>query len=67
MMKALRFHGQKDIRLEDVEVPKCGKGQVMVSRAMSDVSMAGSDQLMFRSNLHMLAYAGQVRSKSDIH
>lgn len=30
MMKAVRFHGQKDIRLEDVEVPKCGEGQVKV-------------------------------------
>ena len=30
MMKALRFHGQKDIRLDEVEVPKCGKGQVKV-------------------------------------
>lgn len=30
-MKALRFHGQKDIRLEEVEIPKCGKGQVKVS------------------------------------
>ncbi|KAI9810687.1 MAG: hypothetical protein M1827_006146 [Pycnora praestabilis] len=27
-MKAVRFHGQRDIRLEDIEVPKCGKGQV---------------------------------------
>lgn len=33
MMKALRFHGQKDIRLEEVEIPKCGKGQVKVSVA----------------------------------
>ena len=31
MMKAVRFHGQKDIRLDEVEVPKCGKGQVKVS------------------------------------
>ncbi len=29
-MKALRFHGQKDIRLENIDVPKCGKGQVKV-------------------------------------
>ena len=30
MMKALRFHGQNDIRLEDVEIPKCGMDQVKV-------------------------------------
>lgn len=32
MMKAVRFHGQKDIRLENIEIPKCGKGQVKVSQ-----------------------------------
>lgn len=32
MMKALRFHGQRDLRLEDVEVPVCGKDQVKVRR-----------------------------------
>lgn len=31
MMKAVRFHGRKDIRLDEVEIPSCGKGQVMVS------------------------------------
>lgn len=30
MMKALRFHGQRDLRLEEIEIPKCGKGQVKV-------------------------------------
>jgi len=34
-MKALRFHGQNDIRLEDVEVPQCGKDQVKVRPDMS--------------------------------
>ncbi|KAL9008218.1 MAG: hypothetical protein Q9173_006634 [Seirophora scorigena] len=32
MMKAVRFHGKGDIRLDDVEVPTCGKGQVKVDR-----------------------------------
>ncbi|KAL8731168.1 MAG: hypothetical protein Q9166_003575 [cf. Caloplaca sp. 2 TL-2023] len=40
-MKAVRFHGQKDIRLEDVEVPKCGKGQVKVKPAY--VGICGTD------------------------
>lgn len=30
MMKAVRFHGQRDIRLDDVEIVQCGKGQVKV-------------------------------------
>lgn len=33
MMKALRFHGQKDIRLDEVEIVQCGKGQVKVGQA----------------------------------
>lgn len=31
MMKAVRFHGPGDIRLDEVEEPVCGKGQVKVS------------------------------------
>ena len=30
MMKAVRFHGQRDIRLDDVEIMQCGRGQVKV-------------------------------------
>lgn len=30
MMKAVRFHGQRDIRLDDVEIVQCGEGQVKV-------------------------------------
>jgi threonine dehydrogenase-like Zn-dependent dehydrogenase len=30
-MKAVRFHGQRDVRVEEVEEPKCGVGQVKVS------------------------------------
>ncbi|KAL8702924.1 MAG: hypothetical protein Q9201_003904 [Fulgogasparrea decipioides] len=41
MMKAVRFHGQKDIRLEQIEVPTCGKGQVMVKPAY--VGICGTD------------------------
>jgi threonine dehydrogenase-like Zn-dependent dehydrogenase len=29
-MKAVRFHGQKDIRFEEIEEPTCGKGQIKV-------------------------------------
>ena len=30
MMKTVRFHGQGDIRLDDVEITQCGRGQVKV-------------------------------------
>lgn len=40
-MKALRFHGQKDIRLEEIEVPKCGKAQIKVKPAF--VGICGTD------------------------
>ncbi|KAI9836756.1 MAG: hypothetical protein M1837_003244 [Sclerophora amabilis] len=40
-MKALRFHGQRDIRLDDVPVPTCGKGQVKVKPKF--VGICGTD------------------------
>lgn len=30
VMKSVRFHGPGDIRLDEVEEPICGKGQVKV-------------------------------------
>lgn len=30
-MRAVRFHGREDIRLDEVEEPFCGSGQVKVS------------------------------------
>jgi len=30
-MQAVRFHGKLDIRLEEIPIPVCGKGQVKVS------------------------------------
>lgn len=30
-MNAVRFHGQKDIRLEKIPIPQCGKGQVKIA------------------------------------
>ncbi|KAI4131605.1 MAG: hypothetical protein LQ347_002898 [Umbilicaria vellea] len=40
-MQALRFHGQKDIRLEEVDIPTCGKGQVKIKPAY--VGICGTD------------------------
>ncbi|KAH8433441.1 uncharacterized protein LDX57_011075 [Aspergillus melleus] len=40
-MKAVRFHGPGDIRIEEIEEPVCGKGQVKVRPAY--VGICGSD------------------------
>lgn len=34
-MKSVRFHGPGDIRLDEVEEPMCGKGQVKVCTSFS--------------------------------
>ncbi|CAL3964075.1 unnamed protein product [Diplocarpon coronariae] len=41
MMRALRFHGQQDIRLDQIPIPVCGKGQVKVKPAF--VGICGTD------------------------
>lgn len=38
MMKSVRFHGPGDIRLDEVEEPVCGKGQVKVSLVSEEPS-----------------------------
>ncbi|KAI9056156.1 hypothetical protein LZ554_001084 [Drepanopeziza brunnea f. sp. 'monogermtubi'] len=40
-MRALRFHGQRDIRLDRVPVPVCGRGQVKIRPAF--VGICGTD------------------------
>ncbi|MCJ1486097.1 hypothetical protein MMC06_006273, partial [Schaereria dolodes] len=40
-MKALRFYGKEDLRLEEVEIPKCGNGQVKIRPAF--VGICGTD------------------------
>lgn len=30
-MRAVRFHGRRDIRIDEVEEPVCGNGQVKAS------------------------------------
>ena len=34
MMKAVRFHGQRDIRLDDVDSVQCGRDQVKVGSTL---------------------------------
>ncbi|KAH8588873.1 chaperonin 10-like protein [Bisporella sp. PMI_857] len=40
-MRAVRFHGQKDIRLDEIPEPVCGPGQVKIRPAF--VGLCGSD------------------------
>ena len=42
MMKAVRYHGQRDIRLEDVEIVPCGRDQVMVDTSPKYPSASNS-------------------------
>ncbi|GJP97414.1 hypothetical protein AlacWU_10313 [Aspergillus niger] len=41
VMKAARFHGRGDIRVEEIEEPTCGKGQVKMRPSF--VGICGSD------------------------
>ena len=38
MMKAVRFHGQRDIRLDDVYSVQCGRDQVKVGSTLPNSS-----------------------------
>lgn len=40
-MKAVRFHGKEDLRLEDIPEPTCGKGQIKIKPAWCGI--CGSD------------------------
>lgn len=33
LMNAVRFHGQEDLRFEQIPEPECGKGQVKIKPA----------------------------------
>lgn len=44
-MRALRFHGQKDIRLDQIPIPLCGKGQVKVKPAFVGICGTGTSTL----------------------
>jgi threonine dehydrogenase-like Zn-dependent dehydrogenase len=40
-MRAARFHGIGDIRIEQIEEPKCGDGQVKVKPAFVGICGTG--------------------------
>lgn len=48
-MRALRFHGQKDIRLDQIPIPNCGKGQVKVKPAFVGICGTGESILKISS------------------
>lgn len=39
-MRAVRFHGRGDIRLDEIEEPVCGNGQVKASLALLLIAFA---------------------------
>ncbi|PYH49503.1 uncharacterized protein BP01DRAFT_420446 [Aspergillus saccharolyticus JOP 1030-1] len=43
VMKAVRFHGRGDIRLDEIEEPTCGKGQVKLRPAFVGICGSGTD------------------------
>ena len=60
-MKALRYHGQKDIRLEQVEIPTCGKNHVKVQGDGCHIFVVSvSEHVSSRSSRPFVAFAGQV-------
>lgn len=40
-MKALRIHGKEDLRLEDIQSPQCGVGQIMIKPAWCGICGTG--------------------------
>lgn len=40
-MKALRIHGKGDLRLEDIQTPSCGDGQIMIKPAWCGICGTG--------------------------
>ena len=40
-MKALRIHGKEDLRLEDIQTPPCGDGQIMIKPAWCGICGTG--------------------------
>jgi hypothetical protein len=49
-MKALRIHGKEDLRLEDIQSPQCGNGQIMIKPAWCGICGTGRS-----SNTYILA------------
>ena len=47
-MRAARYYGKEDIRIEDVEQQKCGAGQVRVRLANTCKQVVSADALGYR-------------------
>ena len=44
LMNAVRFHGQEDLRFEQIPEPECGKGQVKIKPAWCGI--CGRDRVV---------------------
>jgi hypothetical protein len=54
-MRAVRFHGRKDIRLDEVDEPNCGRDQVKVCASLARVSKT-KESLMYGGVPNLIAY-----------
>lgn len=51
VMKAARFHGRGDIRVEEIEEPTCGKGQVKVCFTHITITMHALTDLLIDATI----------------
>lgn len=56
-MKALRFHGKGDLRLEEIAVPSCGAGQVKVAPKFCGI--CGSDLHEYLGGANLIPKDGE--------
>lgn len=54
VMKAARFHGRGDIRVEEIEEPTCGKGQVKVRFVRLAITMICANRSTIRCDHRLL-------------
>lgn len=57
VMKALRFHGKEDLRLDEIAIPSCGKGQVKVAPKFCGI--CGSDLHEYLGGANLIPKEGE--------
>lgn len=68
-MKAVRFHGKEDIRLEEIPEPVCGKGQIKIRPAWCGICGRVSDGQMQPMTLLMTTVSletSETRRSTDL-
>jgi NADPH:quinone reductase-like Zn-dependent oxidoreductase len=63
-MKAVRFHGQHDLRYEDVAIPTIKKGQVKIKPAW--VGICGSGSFCLPSSIESLSQIPQTYTSISV-